>query len=143
MHHHSICRVVTARRISLTSRGALVLGVLREDIAGGLALVIDAATGVAGGAPLVSSSTAMMPPPPMLGAASGNCGLTGAVARTDPDATAVSALPGEAALNSASVAVVAAPANSTCAIRTCLRRASAVLITCPLELDGLFVMHHI
>src|ERR1700732_1745362 len=90
MHHHSICGVVTARRISLTSRGALVLGVLREDIAGGLALGIDAAT--------------------------------------DADATAVSALPGEAALNSASVAVVAAPANSTCAIRTCLRRASAVSI---------------
>jgi hypothetical protein len=56
----------------------------------------------------------MMLPATTLGAATGTC-----------------ALPGEAALDSASIAAVAAPANSSGATRTCLL------------LDGLFVMHHI
>jgi hypothetical protein len=46
------------------------------------------------------------------------------------DATAVSALPGEAALKSVRVATVAAPAKITCAKRLGV-------------LDGLYVMRHI
>lgn len=87
------------------------------------------------------SSTAMTLPPTVLGVA---CTLTGAVADTDPDARAVPALPGEAALNSARVAMAAAPANISCATRICRRRVSAELITSrPSVVNGLVVMHHI
>ena len=70
------------------------------------------------------SSTAMTRPPTKTDEAGGDCGLTGVLAPTGTDAIAVSALPGEAALNNVTVAMVAAPAKITCAT------------------DRLFVMNH-
>jgi adenylate kinase family enzyme len=112
-------RSLLVQRISSAPvlRGALVLGVLREDIAGAwVGVVVDGDDATAGPA---------------------RCGLChGSTRRADPDATTVSASPSRAALNNASAATVAAPANITCITRICRRRASA-------ELVRSFVMRHV